>query len=120
VAVAGSDSPDLPLSLVAKAFAALATVEAAAIPCRDGGYALLALRRPAPGLFCGIPWSTKGVLASTQQRAEELGLSFTTVGEWEDLDDLASLQRLLLRSPECMTAQYARAHLGRLLPSGCG
>jgi rSAM/selenodomain-associated transferase 1 len=120
VALAGADSPDLPLPLVARTFTALETADIAAIPCRDGGYALLALRRPAPGVFSGIPWSTPAVLAATQQRAAELGLRFATVGGWEDLDDLASLQRLVLRSPECMTAQYARAHLGRLLPSGCG
>jgi hypothetical protein len=49
-----------------------------------------------------------------------LGLRFAVVGGWDDLDDLAALHRLLLRSPECATARYARAHLGTLLPSGCG
>lgn len=120
VAVAGSDSPDLPPALVTAAFAALASAEVAAIPARDGGYALLALRRPAPGLFAGIPWSTPQVLAATRARAEELGLRFVTVAEWDDLDDLPSLQRLLERSPNCATARYARVHLGSRLWSGCG
>jgi hypothetical protein len=120
VAVAGSDSPDLPLPLVAEAFAALRTADVTAIPCRDGGYALLALRRPVPALFAGIPWSTAEVLAATRARATALGLQFVEIGGWDDLDDLAALQRLLARSPDCVTAQYARVHLGNRLWSGCG
>lgn len=120
VAVAGSDSPDLPLPLLDEAFAALTTVDVTAIPCTDGGYALLALRRSSPELFSGIPWSTTGVLAATQERATALGLRFATVGEWDDLDDLPSLHRLLERSPECATARYAQVHLRNRLVSPGG
>lgn len=120
VAVAGSDSPDLPLSLIDAAFAALATTDAAAIPCQDGGFALLALRRPAPELFTGIPWSTATTLAALRARTVALGLRFAAVGGWDDLDDPASLQRLLQRTPECATAQYARTHLGHALGAGSG
>lgn len=120
VAVAGSDSPDLPLELIREAFAALTTADLAAIPCCDGGFALLALRCPAPGLFAGLPWSTPTVLAALQGRAAGLGLRFAIVGAWDDLDDLASLHRLLARSPDCATAQYARTHLGSSLVSRCG
>jgi rSAM/selenodomain-associated transferase 1 len=120
VAVAGSDSPDLPPALIEAAFAALDSAEVAAIPSRDGGYALLALRRPVPELFTAIPWSTAGVLACTRDRATALGLRFKTVGGWDDLDDLPALQRLLQRSPGCATARHAFAHLGRILGSGQG
>lgn len=120
VAVAGSDSPDLPPALIGEAFAALATADVAAIPCADGGYALLALRRPVPELFARMPWSTPEVLVRTQARAAALGLRFTTVGSWDDLDDLPSLHRLLARSPECATARHVRTHLGRILCAGCG
>jgi len=120
VAVAGSDSPDLPLPLLDEAFAALVAADVSAIPCPDGGYALLALRRPAPELFADIPWSTAGVLAATQERAKVLGLRFATVGGWDDLDDLPSLHRLLERSPECATARYAQAHLHSQLVSTGG
>ena len=120
VAVAGADSPDLPLPLISAAFAALADAEVAVIPCRDGGYALLALRRPAPALFTGIPWSTSEVLTATQKRAMELGLRLATIGAWDDLDDLPSLHRLLARSPECATARYAQVHLRSRLASSCG
>lgn len=120
VAVAGADSPDLPLAMIGEAFAALASVDAAAIPCTDGGFALLALRQPAPALFAGIPWSTSDALTAMQARAAQLGLRCATIGGWDDLDDLAALHRLLERSPECATARYARAHLGRVLYSGSG
>jgi len=120
VAVVGSDSPDLPLVLIDAAFAALASADIAVVACRDGGYALLALRQPAPELFADMPWSSAALLAATRRRAAVLGLRFVTVGEWDDLDDLAALQRLVQRSPACKTAQYVRAHLGSLLPSGCG
>jgi rSAM/selenodomain-associated transferase 1 len=120
VAVVGSDSPDLPVPLLDAAFAALAAADVAAIPCRDGGYALLALSRSAPELFSGIPWSSSGVLAATQRRAAALGLRFATIGAWDDLDDLPSLHRLLARSPECATARYAQVHLHSSLMSSGG
>jgi len=120
VAVAGADSPDLPLTLIEAAFAALESADVAAVACRDGGYALLTLRQSVPALFAGIPWSTPEVLAATHRRASELGLRFAVVGDWDDLDDLAALQRLVVRSPSCRTAQFARAHLHTRLRSGCG
>ena len=120
MAVAGADSPDLPLPLVTAAFAALEGADVAVIPSHDGGYALLALNRPAPALFADIPWSTAEVLAVTRARAAALGLRFVSVAGWDDLDDLAALQRLLVRSPDCATARYARAQLNNRLWSGCG
>ena len=120
VAVAGTDTPDMPLPLIDSALAALATADAAVVPSRDGGYALLALRRRAPQLFTDIPWSTPDVLSATRVRAAAAGLRLATVGEWDDLDDLASLQRLATRSPECATTRYARAHLGKHLKATGG
>ena len=120
VAVAGSDSPDLPSALIGEAFAALTRVDVAAIGSADGGYALLALRRPAPELFAGVPWSSAEVLAVTADRAARLGLRMATVGCWDDLDDLAALQRLLARSPHCATARHIRARLSDRVCTGCG
>lgn len=39
----------------------------------DGGYYLLALRRPCPELFTGIPWSTEQTLAASLAAAERAG-----------------------------------------------
>ena len=115
VLLAGSDSPDLPLAWVGEALALLVSADVVTIPCRDGGYALIGLRRPQPQLFDEIPWSTPGVLAATRDRARRLGLDYREVGEWEDLDDLPALQRLVARSPASATARHAATVLLRHL-----
>jgi len=69
--------------------------------------------RHRPELFRGIPWSSDGVLAATRRRAEEAGVTYREVGAWEDVDDLASLRRLLERSPGSATARLAHTLLAR-------
>lgn len=108
VALIGSDSPDLPVPLVCEAFAALETADAVAIPAVDGGYVLIATRGYFPALFVDIPWSTKGVLAASRSQALRHGLRWQEVGHWDDIDDFASLQRLLTRSPQSATARHLR------------
>jgi hypothetical protein len=111
-ALIGTDSPDLPPSLVAAAFAALADHDLAVIPAADGGYVLLGARSHRTELFRDIPWSTPQVWPVTRQKAVRLDLSWREVGRWEDLDDLAALQRLIRRSPASSTARLARELLG--------
>lgn len=112
---AGADSPDLPLSLVRQAVTALQDNAATIIPCVDGGYALIGQKLPAPGLFANIPWSTPQVLPATRARARSLGLSLYETACWEDLDDIASLRRLVARSPDSRTARRALNELGDFL-----
>jgi len=112
VLFAGSDSPDLPVALVQQALAALQDSPAAVIPCTDGGYALIGLRSPALELFSGIPWSTPQVLPATRAQALALGFALYETDCWEDLDDIASLRRLVARSPQSQTARHALAELG--------
>jgi uncharacterized protein len=110
-ALIGSDSPDLPLAKVESALATLAQVDCVITPAEDGGYVLVGERRHHPELFCGIPWSTPQVLAATRHRATELGIDYRELAPWEDIDDLASLKRLLQRSPRSATAKFAMARL---------
>jgi len=114
VALIGSDSPDLPLSLAQQALQALENCDVATIPCRDGGYALIALKQPQPGLFDAMPWSSEQLLDATRAQAKTLGLDYFETEPWEDLDDMPSLRRLLERSPESATAKHLRAHLSGL------
>ena len=114
--IVGSDSPDLPLALVAEAFAALAVAEAVAAPASDGGYVLIGLRRPLPQLFADIPWSTAGVLAATRCQATAAGISWRELGTWQDVDDFPSLLALLQRSPASASAAFVRRRLAHLLP----
>lgn len=112
-ALIGSDTPDLPAALVAEAFTALRQADVVVAPARDGGYVLVGERRHVPELFRDIPWSTAGVLAATRRRAAELKVDCREVGGWEDVDDLPSLQRLLLRSPGSTAARHAAGLLAQ-------
>ncbi len=107
-ALIGSDSPDLPIPLVANAFAVLNKVDLAVAPARDGGYVLIGQSNHSPELFRDMPWSSADLWPATRQRAEQLSLSCRELDTWEDLDDLASLQHLCQRCPASPTAQLAR------------
>lgn len=117
VLLIGSDSPDLPESLVLAALATLEEVDVVTVPCRDGGYALLGLKKPVPELFTGISWSSDQVLVETRARAEQAGLVYRELESWDDLDDLDGLRRLVERSPECGTARYVQGQLAHYLKS---
>jgi glycosyltransferase A (GT-A) superfamily protein (DUF2064 family) len=62
-------------------------------PDRDGGYNLVGLARPAPGLFAH-PMSTASVLADTLARARAGGLTHTALPAGFDLDTAADLALL--------------------------
>ena len=111
VLLAGSDSPDLPLSLVDQVLHALRETDVVTIPCRDGGYVVVGLRRSTTELFTGIPWSTSGVLQATRQACLRLGLSYVETEEWYDLDEIEDLRQLVIRSPETATARHLLAEL---------
>jgi hypothetical protein len=93
VVLRGSDSPALGASAFSAALAALDEADLALSPDRDGGYNLVALRRPAPGLF-DHPMSTASVLDDTRSRARGLGLRVRTLAPSFDLDTPADLELL--------------------------
>jgi hypothetical protein len=115
VLLAGSDSPDLPLGLVSETIDHLQRKDVVSVPCRDGGYAIIGLRQPTTALFDDIPWSTPAVLDATRRRCRELHLSYLETAGWDDLDDLADLQRLVERSPGSLTARHIVGELAELL-----
>ncbi|MFT7486435.1 MAG: glycosyltransferase A (GT-A) superfamily protein (DUF2064 family), partial [Candidatus Paceibacteria bacterium] len=99
----GGDTPHHQAQKVEDAFRALEEKDVVLGPCHDGGYYLIGLNQPQPGLFEGIHWSTKRVLAETQKRASELGLGVAELDvsfDVDDVDDLAKLSQLLARFPE--------------------
>jgi hypothetical protein len=71
----GTDCPALTPDHLQQVADALQTHDAALLPAEDGGYALLGLRRPAPGVFDGVAWSTSVVAEQTRQRLQAAGLS---------------------------------------------
>jgi len=93
VSIIDSDTPDLPRSIVQQSFQLLMSngVDAVFGPCDDGGYYLVAMRRPQPDLFQHIPWSTEAVLAATLERASAIGLKAELLPPWNDLDTFEDL-----------------------------
>jgi glycosyltransferase A (GT-A) superfamily protein (DUF2064 family) len=106
VLLRGSDSPTLDAAALAAALGALAVSDLVLCPDRDGGYNLVGLRKPAPGLF-DHPMSTASVLDDTLARARRLGLSHTLLPAGFDLDTAADLALL---------AEARRAGAGSLCP----
>lgn len=87
----GSDVPGLGPAYVEAALARLAEVDVAIGPTTDGGYCLIAMRKPQPALFEYIPWGTDAVLAATQAAAGKLTLALLEP-LW-DVDEVADWRR---------------------------
>ena len=94
----GSDSPDMPLGYIEKAFEVLTEKDCVIGPAEDGGYCLIGLKYPWRTLFVDIPWSTEGVLECTLKRAAYLSIGCSLIDEWYDVDDLGGLRRLVERN----------------------
>jgi rSAM/selenodomain-associated transferase 1 len=126
VCLLNADSPTLPAGyLIAAATALAATGDRIVFgPSTDGGYYLIGMKRPHPGLFENIAWSTDQVLAETLARAQDLGLSVFVLPTWYDVDDPETLQLLVgevfdgvpFRTVGAATpAAATRAYLGTLI-----
>jgi rSAM/selenodomain-associated transferase 2/rSAM/selenodomain-associated transferase 1 len=63
--IIGSDCPALSPDIVIEAFARLKETPVVFGPAQDGGYYLIGLSQPMPGLFRGIRWGTDRVLADS-------------------------------------------------------
>jgi glycosyltransferase A (GT-A) superfamily protein (DUF2064 family) len=92
VAIVGTDAPGVSRTTASEALSALDTADVVIGPTDDGGYYLIALRAPRPGLFAGIEWSTPGVRGQTLARAAAAGLSVHELGQLRDVDTLEDLR----------------------------
>ena len=63
-----------------------ARVEATLAPSMDGGYVLIGLRHPHPGLFREIAWGTARVFSETLRRMEAQAISYRLLPAERDLD----------------------------------
>jgi uncharacterized protein len=90
-----SDSPTLPSACLESALVLLGSTDVVLGPSDDGGYYLVGLRRPCPGLFCDISWSSARVRDQTLARAQALGCSTALLQTWYDVDTPADLDRLV-------------------------
>lgn len=97
VVVVGTDAPAVGAGAVARALDALRSADVVIGPSSDGGYYLIGLAAPQPGLFRDMPWSTERVFRETTNRCAELGLRVTCLPVESDVDGPADV------SPELAT-----------------
>jgi hypothetical protein len=104
--VIGTDSPLFPARILRQALGELRVCESVLGPCPDGGYYLIALRRPAdPGrlrsIFRRVRWSTAFAFSDTLRNVLRQGLSCSVLGACADVDlprDLQPLKEDLARN----------------------
>ncbi len=92
VVIIGADAPGFRARHLRAAFAALKGADAVFGPAADGGYWLIGLarRRPAPGLFTGVRWSTKHALKDTRDSLPP-AFQVATLETLRDVDDATDL-----------------------------
>jgi rSAM/selenodomain-associated transferase 1 len=111
VVLIGSDLPTLPSSHISAAFEALEDgADVVLGPADDGGYYLVGLSRPTPGVFAGISWGSGRVRGETRALAAGLGLRVHEIASWYDVDTQDDLVRV---SSSAQPAPRTRAWLAR-------
>lgn len=108
VVLIGSDCPLLDEAQLQQAFVELESHDAVFAPVADGGYALVGLRRPLPGIFEDVAWSTGVVMALTRQRLSTMGASWAELSPLWDIDEAADWARW------CAVSPRAAAEVNRL------
>lgn len=97
VILIGSDCPALTALHLRQADRALRDgADAVFIPCEDGGYALIAVRRVDAKLFHGIAWGSDNVMADTRARLTALGWTWRELETLWDVDRPEDYERLVL------------------------
>ena len=98
--VIGGDCPYLNCEMFLKVNKQLDVVDAVLVPAVDGGYCLIALRKPQANVFYAIRWSSETVMAETRDRMRASGLSWHETEVLEDVDDGPSWKRALTAFPD--------------------
>jgi len=99
VLLRGSDSPALAPEVLGDALAALREADLVLSPDRDGGYNLVGLRRPVPGIF-RHPMSTPEVLSATLANARKRALRARVLATAFDIDVVEDLHLLAVARRE--------------------
>src|SRR5215217_741401 len=105
----GSDSPQLPLTVVRDAFTALADHDVALGRTLDGGYYLIGMRG-FHDVLSGVPMSTVSAADALAARTEHLGLRMAELPVTFDIDeerDLEYLRRELAPDGDSAPATWA-------------
>lgn len=86
VVVMGTDCPSLDEPLLAEAFDTLDRADLVFGPAADGGYYLVGLSRPCPGIFRNIDWGGPQVLNQSLAAARDCGFHAALLEARPDVD----------------------------------
>jgi glycosyltransferase A (GT-A) superfamily protein (DUF2064 family) len=84
------------LPVIRGTFAALDHADIDIGAAKDGGYYLIGMKSPHPGIFQDIPWSTGKVFEETMRIIEKLHLSHKAIETLSGLDTGDDYNRLFL------------------------
>ena len=90
----GCDCPALEARHLQEARARLGEANAVLVPAEDGGYVLIGLNLPVPGLFRGVDWGSAQVLAQTRARFTHAGVHCAELAPLWDVDRPEDYDRL--------------------------
>ena len=95
VILIGSDCPELTVNDLKRTMRILHNeAEVVLGPATDGGYVLIALRRPVPDLFADMPWGSDQVAELTRGRLRDLGMRWRELPARNDIDRPGDLVHL--------------------------
>lgn len=90
----GTDSPSIDARMLREAASALDAHPAVFVPARDGGYALVGLKKADPRWFIGMTWSHPRVMQDTRDRLQAAGVGWRELEAVTDIDEPADLVHL--------------------------
>jgi glycosyltransferase A (GT-A) superfamily protein (DUF2064 family) len=101
VVLVGTDIPGLDGERIREALAALGRDPSGVVlgPAQDGGFYLLAARRPLHGVLESVHWCGPETLATLRRELARAGRPVALVGALSDLDAAADLDRWLAAPP---------------------
>ena len=114
VLVIGMDTPQVAAPLLATAASALLAPGTDAVlgPAADGGYWLIGVRAPQPGLFTGVAMSVDTTAYEQRARLRALGLTWTELEVLRDVDGIADAREVAATAPRSrFAAALARLDL---------
>jgi rSAM/selenodomain-associated transferase 1 len=96
IVLIGTDCLELSSAVIEQAFQQMMLHDAVIGPALDGGYYLIGLNRPFPGLFLNRQWSTPQVFRDTVETLEEHESDYFLLPALSDIDTFDDLQKSTL------------------------
>ncbi|GAA3789636.1 DUF2064 domain-containing protein [Sphaerisporangium flaviroseum] len=105
IVLIGMDTPQVTAEMLSTALSLLGTWDAVFGPAADGGFWLLGLRVPDPGLLLGVPMSQPYTGDAQLARLAGAGLSIARMPRLTDVDTVADAVEVAAEAPESRFAE---------------